>query len=348
MDTRLTEEQQLIRETAAKLCAELGPATAAQLPGEGSGSGAWGRLAATGLLGIRLPEVAGGSALSGVEAALVAEQLGRFCVPLPFIGSALCASEILRLADASNEVLGRLASGELRLAPVLDPRMQDWACCGQAGIAFESRGADAGLVLDSGTGRVFAVAMDEAMECQDLTRELRRVAAEAPHLDIGDLGGVLSAEQVKRVLATALTGIAADLVGVMQAALDLAVGYTAQREQFGVKVGTFQALQHLAAEAEVSTEAARGCAYYAAWALDALPADRALEAAHTAKAYASQYALEVCETAIQMHGGIGMTWEAMPHVYLRRSLVGRLTLGDENTHYARLAAMRLGPSCVSA
>jgi alkylation response protein AidB-like acyl-CoA dehydrogenase len=348
MDTRLTEEQQLIQDTAAKLCAELGPNNSAELPGEGDGRTAWARLAATGLLGMRLPEAVGGSALSGVETALVAEQFGRFCVPLPFIGSAVCASELLLRAGASPDVLSKLASGELRLAPVLDARMQDWANPGQPGIAFDCRGADAGLVLDRGTRRLSAVVLGPLLNSQDLTRELRSVAADATRLDVGDLGAALSDEAMDSVLSATLMAIAADLVGVMQAALDLAVSYTAQREQFGVKVGSFQALQHLAAEAEVSTEAARGCAYYAAWALDALPVKEALEAAHTAKAYASQHARDVCETAIQMHGGIGMTWEAMPHVYLRRSLVGRLTLGDENTHHARLASMRLSQSFLSA
>jgi alkylation response protein AidB-like acyl-CoA dehydrogenase len=101
-------------------------------------------------------------------------------------------------------------------------------------------------------------------------------------------------------------------------------------------------LQHMAAEALVSVEAARGCALYAAWAVDALPVDQALESARIAKAYTSEHAREVCEAAIQMHGGIGMTWEAMPHVYLRRALLGRLTLGDEHVHYACLADGRFG------
>jgi alkylation response protein AidB-like acyl-CoA dehydrogenase len=129
-------------------------------------------------------------------------------------------------------------------------------------------------------------------------------------------------------------------VGVMQAALDRAVAYTGQREQFGVTVGTFQALQHMAAEALVSLEASRGCSAYAGWAVDALPSGDVLEAARTAKAYTSEHARDVCETGIQMHGGIGMTWEAMPHVHLRRALIGRLTFGDESLHYAELAKMR--------
>lgn len=344
MDARLSEEQELIRETAEQIARELGPSSPAGLPARDDGSQGWRRLAETGFLGMRIPEDAGGSPLSGVEVALVAEQLGRFCVPLPFIGSAVCASELLRAAGAAKDVLASLASGDLRLAPALDPSMRRWACPGEEGIAFESRGAAAGLVLDPRTRRLSTVELGPVLEGQDLTRELCRIDAAAATVDIGDLGGPLVPEAEERVIALTLSAIAADLVGVMQAALDLAVTYTSQREQFGVKVGTFQALQHMAAEALVSVEAARGCSLYAAWAVDALQGIEMLEAADTAKAYASEHAREVCETGIQMHGGIGMTWEAMPHVHLRRALLGRLILGDEDVHYARLADLRLGPS----
>lgn len=342
MDARLTEEQEQIRETAEQLARELGPDSPEGLPARGDGQKPWRQLAEVGFLGLRIPEEAGGSLLTGVEVALVAEQLGRFSVPLPFIGSAVCASELLRSAGAGRDLLASLAEGRLRLAPVLDPSMRGWARPGEAGFAFESRGAAAGLLLDPDTGRLRAAELGPAAESQDLTREMRRTLPDAATLDIGDLGGPVPPDARDRALALTLSALAADLVGVMQAALDLAVAYTGQREQFGVKVGTFQALQHMAAEALVSVEAARGCAWHAAWSVDALPAHEALESAHTAKAYASEQAREVCETGIQMHGGIGMTWEAMPHVHLRRALLGRLLLGDERIHYARLSHLRLG------
>jgi alkylation response protein AidB-like acyl-CoA dehydrogenase len=342
LDARLSEEQQQIRGTAEQIASELGPESPEGLPARNDGQKPWMRLAELGFLGMRIPEEAGGSPLSGVEVALVAEQLGRFSVPLPFIGSAVCASELLRAAGAGREVLAALADGSLRLAPVLDSSMHRWARPGEAGIAFESRGAAAGLLLDADSGRLFAAELGSATESQDLTRELRRVDAGASNVDLGDLGGPIAPEARERALSLTLSTLAADMVGVMQAALDLAVTYTGEREQFGVKVGTFQALQHMAAEALVSLEAARGCSWHAAWSVDALPVGEALESAHTAKAYASEQAREVCETSIQMHGGIGMTWEAMPHVHLRRALLGRLTLGDERIHYARLADLWLG------
>ena len=342
MDARLTDEQHQIRQIAEKLARELAPESPADLALPDDGSASWAKLAEVGFVGMRVPEVAGGASLSGVEVALVAEQLGRFCVPLPFIGSAVCASQLLRDAGASDGVLRSLATGELRLAPVLDARLRRWARRGEEGIAFEAGGAAGGLLLDAPTGRLAVVELGATLESQDLTRVLRHVPRDASPIAVGDLGGPLGSDAGDRAFALTLSALAADLVGVMQAALDRAVAYTGEREQFGVKVGTFQALQHMAAEALVSIEASRGCALYAAWAVDALPAGQALEAARTAKAYASEHAREVCETAIQMHGGIGMTWEAMPHVYLRRALLGRLALGDEHLHYARLADSWLG------
>jgi alkylation response protein AidB-like acyl-CoA dehydrogenase len=337
VDARLSDEQQQIRAAAEQLARAIGPKTPETLPARDVGEKAWRQLADLGFLGVRIPETAGGAELSGVEVALVAEQLGRFCVALPFIGAAVCAGEWLRAASASRELLAAVADGSLRLAPVLDTTLQRIARPGEAGIAFECRGAAAGLVLDPETRRLSTVELGPVIASQDLSRELRRVEAGAAATDVGDLGSSLDADARDRAHALVLSALAADLVGVMQAALDLAVAYTSEREQFGVKVGSFQAVQHLAAEALVSLEGARGCSAYAAWSIDALPAREALAAASTAKAYASEHAREVCETSIQMHGGIGMTWEAMPHVHLRRALLGRLTLGDEQTHYAWLA-----------
>jgi alkylation response protein AidB-like acyl-CoA dehydrogenase len=331
VDARLSEEQQQIRETAERVARELGP----EAP---DGQKDWEQLAALGFLGMRIPEGAGGSDLSGVEVALVAEQLARQSVPLPFLGAAVWTGAWLSAAGAGRELLAAVSDGSLRLAPVLDPTLQRPARPGEAGLAFESRGAAAGLLLDPDTGRLRAVALGPPSESQDLTRELRRVEAGAAALDLGDLGGPVARDAQVRAHALVLSALSADLVGVMQAALELAVAYTSEREQFGVKVGSFQALQHLAAEALVSLEGARSCGAYASWAVDALTPGEALVAAHTAKAYASEHARDVCETSIQMHGGIGLTWEAMPHVHLRRTLLSRLTLGDEQVHHKQLAA----------
>lgn len=344
MDARLTEEQELIRRTAEEVARSLAPGSPDDLVAirdrHDDGSASWKKLAEVGLLGIRLPAAIGGMALTGVEVALVAEQLGRFCVPLPFLAAATWTSELLRGARAGDDLLAAIASGDVRLAPALSAKLRTLAEPGTPGVAFDTRGASGGLVLEG--ARLKVVALGDSLESQDLTRELRRIDADAAEVSIGDLGGALPQEAQTRALALVLATLAADLVGTMHAALDRAVAYADDREQFGVKIATFQAVQHMAAEALVSVEASRGLAMYAAWAVDALSPNEALDAARTAKAYASEHAKQVCETAIQIHGGIGMTWEAMPHVSLRRALSSRLVLGNEHVQYQHLAKTRFG------
>ena len=137
-------------------------------------------------------------------------------------------------------------------------------------------------------------------------------------------------------LGLALTS--ADLVGVMQGALDLAVNYARDRAQYGQPIGAFQAVQHMLADAAVVTEGSRSVMLHAAWAVDALPADDALAAAAAAKAYCSRAARDVCETSIQVHGGIGNTWECLAHIYLRRALASSDAFGGVGPNLERVLA----------
>jgi alkylation response protein AidB-like acyl-CoA dehydrogenase len=113
----------------------------------------------------------------------------------------------------------------------------------------------------------------------------------------------------------------------MTGAVELACEYAGSRRQYGVAIGSFQAVQHLLADALVATEGSRSVTLHAAWAVDALPANDALAAAAIAKAYCARAARTVCETAIQVHGGIGNTWECLAHVHLRRALLSTDVLG---------------------
>jgi alkylation response protein AidB-like acyl-CoA dehydrogenase len=341
MDASLSEEQQILRDTVAQLTADLAPESPEALPAEGTGEREWAKLAEMGLLGMRLPESAGGMPASGVEVALTAEELGRRLIPLPFVGSAICASSLLADAGASPDLLESMCNGSLRLAPVLDPQLSRLAFRGEPGLAWEARGAEAGLAIDRDNSRLVALRLVETrLAAADLTRELRPVEAEADLVDLGDLGGALSDEARDRMLALALSALSADLVGVMQAALDAAVVHVRDRVQFGVPVGSFQAVQHMAAEAQVSTEAARGLAWHAGWAIDELELPEALLAARTAKAYCSEQARDVVEASMQMHGGVAFTWEYMIHVLVRRALLSRQTLGDEHAQLDAIAEQR--------
>jgi alkylation response protein AidB-like acyl-CoA dehydrogenase len=119
----------------------------------------------------------------------------------------------------------------------------------------------------------------------------------------------------------------ADLVGTMRGGTELATAYAKERRQYGAPIGSFQAVQHLLADAHVLAEGSRSVMVHAAWAVDALAPDEALAAAAGAKAYCARSARTVCETVIQVHGGIGNTWECMAHVYLRRALLSTDILG---------------------
>lgn len=344
MDARLSDDQHALCDTIARLAADLGPRSPADLPATDPGAAAWAQLAEMGLLGMRLPASAGGMSVSGVEVVLAAEALGKRLVPLPFIGSAVCASSLAAAAGAAPDLLASLADGSCRLAPALDPTLTRLARRGEGGVVWEARGADACVVIDRATTRLVALRPSATpAHGVDLTRELRPLAADAAVIDIGNLGGPLPQAAIDRTLALTLAALSADLVGVMQAALDAAVAHVRDRVQFGVPVGTFQAVQHMAAEAHVSVEAARGLALYAGWAVDELGPAAALLAARTAKAYCSEHGRAVVETAMQMHGGVAFTWEYMVHIMVRRALLDRQTLGDEHWQLDAIAAQRALP-----
>jgi alkylation response protein AidB-like acyl-CoA dehydrogenase len=122
----------------------------------------------------------------------------------------------------------------------------------------------------------------------------------------------------------------------MRGTITLATEYAGVRQQYGSLIGSFQAVQHLLADAFVAMEGSRSVALHAAWAVDALPADEALAAASVAKAYCARSARAVCETSIQVHGGIGNTWECLAHVFLRRALLSADLLGGAGASLDRV------------
>jgi alkylation response protein AidB-like acyl-CoA dehydrogenase len=128
----------------------------------------------------------------------------------------------------------------------------------------------------------------------------------------------------------------------MRGVLDLAVAYAQERKQYGVAIGTFQAVQHLLAEARCLLEGASSAALYPAWAVDALDGEEAQSAGRVAKAYGARAARTVCETAVQVYGGMGNTWDCLVHVYLRRALLSSSWFGDAGEQLRQLQRTRLG------
>ncbi len=345
MDARLTDEQQMLHQLAARIAGDLAGDPAAR-PDPGAWTARderdWAGLAGAGLIGLHTPEEAGGGGSGVVETALAAEQFAAVLSPAPFLGAAAWVPALLAAARA-DEALKAVNRGALRLAPVLRPDLSAPALRGEEGIAFDARGAAAGLVTDH-DGRLHAVTLGPPTRGADLTRALRPAAADAAAVDlVPPLGSPLSAEDLDRVQATALAVLSADLLGTMRRALDDAASHVRHREQFGVPVGSFQAVQHLAAHAATLAEGSRSAMLHAAWAATRLPADEALLAARQAKAYCSDAALQVVETSVQLFGGIAFTHEHPSHLRLRRVLLARTVLGDETAQYAAIADRRLTP-----
>lgn len=328
MDVRLDAEQRALRDSVAQVVANLGPSTVAALDDSERSAKLDAAVAASGWRELRTADESGTPWASGIEVAVIAEQLGQGLADTSFIGPTL-AAELRRVAGAT---------------PATGPEtvlLTDDLVGGTT--AFDAAGADAALVLVPAEGghRLGTLALGPAGVRSDLTRPGADVEADAAEL-VDEHGRVLDQADLDRALALGLAATAADLVGVMQGATDLAAGYAKERRQYGAPIGSFQAVQHLLADALVLTEGSRSTALYAAWAVDALEPGEALAAAATAKAYATRAARQVCETAIQVHGGIGNTWECLAHVYLRRALLSGDAFGGVDANLARVLDATVG------
>ncbi len=319
MDVRLSDEQVALRDAVAKAVGRLGPTSVGDLDDGARRTRLEAAVAVAGWRELRAPEGSSGRPLgSGVEAALVAEELGRGLADVPFVGPTL-AADLRRLAGAPT------ADGPETVA--FAPDLSGPAISGEAGapaaVAVDAAGARRALALvaDADGTCPGALGPGRAEPRLDLTRPTWAAEPSAVPAPLEGATRTLDDDALARWTALGLALTAADLVGVARGALALACGYVSERHQFGVAVGSFQAVQHLLADAHVATEGSRSIALHAAWAVDALGPQAALAAAAAAKAYAARAARDVCETVMQAHGGIGNTWECLAHVYLRRALL---------------------------
>lgn len=326
MDVRLTSEQRQLRDAAAGVAAELGPGSVADLGDANRVARLEKAVTATGFRTLRT------DGASGVEVALVAEEFARGLVDVPYLGPVLADDLRRAAADGGAAVRQPVAagdpatrsgvSGEARGANGRPPARQSgersgvsgdvrWTV-GAGGRAVDAAGRDRVLWLED--GRVCAAGVGDAAPGADPTRRSARIDGTPEEL------GALSPERAARWRALAITATAADLLGAARGAQDLAVGYAKVREQYGRPIGTYQAVAHLLAESRALVEGSISVLRHAAWAVDELPPAEALRAARVAKVYTARAARTVCETSIQVHGGIGNTWECLAHVFLRRVL----------------------------
>ncbi|MFE3323157.1 acyl-CoA dehydrogenase family protein [Nocardia sp. NPDC059195] len=288
MDVRLTSEQRQLRDAAARLADELGPGSVAELDDVHRRQRLEKAVDAAGWRALR------SDGASGVEVALVAEEFARGLVDVAFLGPVL-ADDLHRAAEGRRTI-----GAEGR-----------WTI-GVDGRAVDTDGRDRVLLLDD--RRLRAAAVGARLPGADLTRASAEIGTAT------ELLGELSPEQRTRWQALAVTTTTADLLGAARGTHRLAVDYAKVRAQYGYPIGTYQAVAHLLAESLALIEGSISVLRYAAWSVDELPPAEALRAARIAKVYTARAARTVCETSIQVHGGIGNTWECLAHVYLRRVL----------------------------
>ena len=325
MDVRLSPEQQALRDAAAQVCDRLAAKAVGQLDDPERADKLDAAVAASGWRELRVAEDDAGTPLaSGVEVGIVATELGAALADAPFLGPTL-AAELRRLAGAPAATTAEtvvLTPARRAPATATDGRVQAGA------VAVDAKGATGGLVLVAGGDgyTVAEVALAPAEVRTDLTRPAAAVDDTAMAVPV-EGSRALTPDDLARWRALGLAATSADLVGTMRGAVDLSVAYAAARQQYGRAIGSFQAVQHLLADAFVLMEGSRSAALHAAWAVDALDPEDALGAAAVAKAYSARAARTVCETAIQVHGGIGNTWECLAHVHLRRALLSSDVLG---------------------
>ena len=340
MQIMLTDEQLAFRESSGRLAADLaagwhrgrGPHDVA--PPEPDDK-AWARIADAGWLALGLTERNGGIGASTVDLAVLVEQLGSFAVAAPVVGT-IIAAEQLQTWGAQPDLLADIASGARHIAPALAADLTTLATSHEGAVAWDAAGATVCVVPETGS----AYALGDPIGFADLSRAVRPLADEVDRPALVRPTG----EALARLEAFALTLLCADLLGTAQAALDAAVAHAKARTQFGAAIGSFQAVQQLLTDSHVLVEATRSAVYYASWAVDAVPGPQALRAARAAKAFASRSAVEVCEHTIQVFGGMGMTWEAPAHVWLRRAQTDRMVFGHEHHHHSMIAAAEFMPA----
>jgi alkylation response protein AidB-like acyl-CoA dehydrogenase len=246
----------------------------------------WKELAELGWLGVSVPEELGGAGLGFLEEAVLFEELGRALYAGPYF-----ATVGLALPALGDEELSRVASGEERWSAEVDGLVPDL-------------GSVDWVVTDDGAAR----ADGEVLPTVDETRPLGRLA---PDGERTGLPGMLDRSRT-------LAALACEAVGVAQKVLELGVEYASTRHQFGKPIGVYQAVSHKLADTYVETELGRSLAYWAAWCV-AEGEEEAPLAAAAAKAFCAEAAVAACERAIQVHGGIGFTWEHVLHRYYKRA-----------------------------
>jgi alkylation response protein AidB-like acyl-CoA dehydrogenase len=348
MNFAFTEEQRLIRETARGFLAEqVGSARlrAAMASAEGWDRALWQSISAElGWPGIAVPEPFGGLGLGWVELAILMEESGRVLLPAPFFaGIGLALPAILISGDTVRQaaLLPGIASGETIATLCLnsETRFEAGKLSGTASTALYGDSADL-LVVALPDGRMAALPAEtpglsiERLVHLDPTRPACRIRFDDVAIGPDQMLGAA----LEETLALGAIMLAAEQTGAAERCLDMTVDYAKTRVQFGRVIGSFQAVKHRLADLMVLVESAKSAVYYAACTADEDPAGL-LEAASIARTYASETFLACAGEAIQLHGGIGFTWDYDAQLYFKRARADATLLGDPAQHRERIARL---------
>ncbi|MCI2418117.1 acyl-CoA/acyl-ACP dehydrogenase [Saccharopolyspora sp. K220] len=350
-----TEEQEELRRTVRKLLDRHGgpPSHAPDAPDPGYDPVLWKQLAEVGAHGLAIPEDHGGSGFSLLETLIVVEELGRRLVANPFLGSAVISAETLLASgntDACARLLPGIASGERVVSLAwAEPdshweadtcattaRHDDrWLLDGRKSYVLDGAQADTLLVVaaTADSPSLFSVDPDPSIVASatplDLTRRMAEVQLTAtPATLIGDA-------PLQRALDVAAAAIAAEQIGAAQRWLHETVEYAKLRRQFGRPIGSFQAIKHRLADCYVAIESARSLSYAASWAVSTRD-EAAAELAAMAKSACCEAYSAIAAEGIQLHGGMGITWEHEAHLHLKRAHAATHLFGTPRDHRTRL------------
>ena len=363
MEFGLSESQQFLKDNARKFFAGECPMSEVRRIMETDtayDAALWTKMVEQGYTGIIFPEEYGGVGLGKVELILLMEEAGRALLPGPLFSTVALAGSVLDAVatpEQKKRYLAPICAGEARSTVAILEAGASWNLA-DVHIAsangkltgeklFVPDAVVADFIIVVARDGVFVVdakapgLVIQPMEAMDPTRKLYSVRLnDTPAEKIGDTGGLA------RALDVAAAALVAEMVGGMQRTLDITVEYAKTRKQFGKPIGMFQAVQHQCADMYLETESARSAAYYAAWALEENAPDAAV-AVSIAKMYASDAARTVGNRGIQIHGGMGFTWENDLHLYYRRAKASETAFGDSTFHRERIARLVIDAGAAS-
>jgi alkylation response protein AidB-like acyl-CoA dehydrogenase len=323
MDFDFSEDQLALRDGARELLD--GFASPAQVRAHSASGDAfdvrlWQAMVEQGWLGIEVEEANGGIGLGTVEAALLVEELGRHAAPAPFVSTVLALDAV----PNDHPLHQRVLSGDALACIAWDVN---------APVPYSPSAQLALVLADDGVYIADVTTPPRREPAMDLTRELGWL-----DINLGNATKVGGEDARTRLLDRGAMFASAELLGSSSRALDLAVEYAKDRVQFGRPIGSFQAVKHRCADMLVDVEGMRSTVYWAAWCIGAQDADASV-AASAAKIWCGDASKRVMASALQVHGGIGFTWEHDLHFFMKRAQLDQLAFGDASFHRARLTSL---------